>query len=80
MNSAVMGKRQGVHSSAFLRFKSSPAASFSPLARIYIIFMRVHVEKKMATGISTLLHSVYVCVYVCISVFVCVLVIPPMAD
>lgn len=72
------GKTAGGPLLCLYSLQSSLAASLPPLARI---FMHVYVEekkdregKRMGTGISTSLHSAYVCVCWC------VFVIPPMAD
>lgn len=68
VNSAVMGKQQEVHSSAFIGFNSSLAASFPSVARNWIYLLVCTWGKR-----GTQLHSM-ACAQVCL----CAL--PPMAD
>lgn len=71
------GEAAGVHSSAFIRFTVSPAASLTSGTHrnIYVCVFkkkkRGKKEERKGAEVSALLHSVYVCL--------CVPVIPPMA-
>lgn len=72
VNIAVMWQRQGVHSSAFIEFKSSLPASFTPVARTQIC-MHLYVETENGYRNK---YPTALCVCLCL----CVSVIPPMAD